>query len=91
MKYSSRCFSATAIVVVLISGCSSSQPQSTVDRETPLTVAAWRSLAPAVKYEFETLELLRANEPKLENERAWSQFMRDVVVPQRQVEFPHDY
>lgn len=87
-----RFLDAMLLATVLIAtGCQRSDPQPSVSKTEPLSVERWRGLEPSVKYEFETLEFLRQCNSKLANERRWNKFVNDVVVPERQVDFPADY
>lgn len=86
-------FLTTALLGIALtaSGCQQSEPQPTVNQDQPLSVPQWRELEAGVKYELETLEVLRQSNPKLTSDRNWEKFKKDVIVPQRQIDFPADY
>ena len=54
-------------------------------------VIDWKKLEVVEKYEPETLDRLKLNDPMLDKERHWNKFMRDVVVPDRRKDIPTDY
>lgn len=75
-----------------LSGCGSQRTAETpAAAEGPVSVEQWRELPVEEKYQPETLERLRASDPELEDERAWSRMMRDVVVPARMQDLPDDF
>jgi len=54
----------------------------------PLTVEEWKGLPAQSKYEVETLERLKLGDPKLQDQRAWDKFTREVLLPARKKERP---
>lgn len=71
---------------VALTGCGSSP--ATSPGETPLTVEEWKALPAQTKYEVETLERLKLGDPKLQDQRAWDKFTREVLLPAKQKERP---
>jgi hypothetical protein len=77
------------LIVTVTAGCGSDQPQRVViDKNEPLTLEVWNTMTVVDKYDFGTLEHLRASDPNLKTEAAWNRFMKDVVVPQRRKDIP---
>lgn len=76
---------------LFIVGCSAKTDERMGTGDQPLTVEEWRHLSVAEKYEPETLEQLRMNDPDFLNEGSWNRFMRDVVVPERRKDIPTHY
>ena len=73
----------TAVAACLLGfavGCGGPRPATTPE-SAPLTLDDWKALPPAVKYQIETFERLKQGDPKLQDERAWQKFSRDVLVP----------
>lgn len=54
----------------------------------PLTVEAWRDLEPTDKYDPSSWERLKLAYPKLNSEKEWDKFMRDVILPERRIDIP---
>ncbi len=82
---------ASPILLGLLMGCGGESNRNVASDNEPLTVEAWKELEVIEKYEPETLERLKLNDPKLTKERNWNKFMRDVVVPERRIDIPTDY
>ena len=77
--------------VIVTSGCGSDSGAEVVFAGGPLTVEQWKELEVVEKYEPETLDRLKLSYPKLEKEKNWNKFMREVVVPERRVDIPTEY
>ncbi|MEQ8790305.1 MAG: hypothetical protein RIC55_28675 [Pirellulaceae bacterium] len=75
---------------LFVLGCFGTPTQEVKELEpkTPLSVDEWKQLPVDVKYENDTFERLKLNDPKLKQDRAWEQFMRTVVVPERKKDIP---
>ncbi|MEL7496547.1 MAG: hypothetical protein AAFN77_02990 [Planctomycetota bacterium] len=82
---------AIIVLLCLFAGCSNNSESAVASKDEPISVEAWKELEVAEKYEPETLDRLKLNDPKLKNERNWNRFMRDVVVPERRIDIPTDY
>ncbi len=55
----------------------------------PLSVEAWMEMDDFImKYDPATFDRLKKGDPKLEDEKAWEDFMRNVVVPERKIDLP---
>jgi hypothetical protein len=74
-----------ALFLAGCSGKSTDAPPETV----PLTVEEWHKIPFEEKYEIETFERLKAGNPKLQNQRAWDQFTRSVILPSRKRDLPN--
>lgn len=73
-----------ALTSLLACGKDSEKPKL-LPEPTPLTVEEWKPLPFFEKFDGATLERLRMHDEKLrKSERAWSKFMREVVIPERQ-------
>lgn len=60
-------------------GCGSTP--ATAPGETPLTVEQWKALPAQTKYEVDTMERLKLGDPKLQDQRTWDKFTREVLLP----------
>lgn len=69
-----------------LAGCGS--PPASAPEERPLTLEQWKALPPETKYEIDTLERLKQGNPKLQDQREWEKFTRDVLLPARKKELP---
>ena len=62
---------------------------SDIPTPSPITLDEWNAMTDiSEKYGIATLERLRASDPRLKSERAWNQFMKEVVGPKMKVEQP---
>jgi hypothetical protein len=73
-------------LVLAAAGCAA-RPSGTPN-DAPLTLEQWKTLPPGDKYDVETFERLKLGHPKLQDQRAWDRFARDVVLPGRKRELP---
>ncbi len=69
-----------AALAGLAAGCGD-RGSTPAPESAPLTLDAWKALAPPGKYDIDALERLKQGEPKLQDERAWQKFSRDVLLP----------
>ncbi len=74
--------------VLLILGCGGEAVENTDGPPPPLTVEAWKELPIEEKYDASTFERLKDADPKLQSDREWDKFMRNVVIPERKVDIP---
>ena len=74
-----------------LAGCHDASNSLVTNRETPITIEAWKELGVNEKYELETFDRLKMSYPKLNDERIWEQFMQTVVVPERRQDIPTSY
>ena len=74
--------------LMLLVGCSGRSQPPAVAEPAELTLEKWKTLSVDIKYDAETLESLRAQDPQLHSDRAWSRFMREVVVAERKQDIP---
>ena len=83
----------TILIIALgaIIGCGQQPAASLSLADQPLSVEEWKSLEVAEKYAPETLDRLKASDPKLSDERHWDKFMIGVVVPERKKDIPTEY
>ena len=75
----------------MFSGCSRQVDDGLVQRNQPLSVEEWKQMDVSVKYAPETFARLKQSDSRLDEERAWDAFMKDVVVPQRKIDIPTPY
>ncbi len=68
-----------ASLVGLAVGCGGSAAPA--PESAPLTLDAWKAMPAGGKYEPHTLERLKQGDPKLQDDRAWEKFTRDVLLP----------
>jgi hypothetical protein len=68
--------------IVFIVGCSRARPA--VVKVEPLTVQEWAALPPPEKYNVDTLERVKAGDPRFQDEQQWDQFTRHVMIPAKQ-------
>ncbi len=83
-----RAFSYWMICMMLIGvmACSPKPEESAeTDRPEVLTVEAWRSLDPSIKFDGTTLEKLRMDNKEFRSSRAWSAFYQEEIRPQMDV------
>ncbi|MBX9680482.1 MAG: hypothetical protein K2X38_17125 [Gemmataceae bacterium] len=69
-----------------LTGCGGGSAPLKGTWEEPLTLAQWKKLPPETKFTVETFEKLKAGEPSLQDEKAWSKFARETVNPARKKE-----
>ena len=75
-------------VCLLYLGCGGTPAPTVVDTE-PLSVEDWKNMDDmTLKYDPSTFDRLKEADPKLQDEKAWDQFMRTIVVPQRKIDIP---
>lgn len=74
-------------LVFIVVGCGSQQSTAPPE-EVPLTVEEWKTLPTQVKFEIETFERLRRGNPKLQEQRDWDKFTREVILPSKRKEMP---
>lgn len=60
------------------------------DDERPLTFEDWKAMPAEAKYRGATFERLKLGDPKLQDDRAWDKFQREVVLPARKKDPPPD-
>lgn len=76
------------LILAALTGCSSSAPPP-VAADGPLTIAEWKAMTDMqTKYDGATMERLQEGEPSLKGEKAWNEFVKTVVVPQRAIDLP---
>lgn len=76
------------LVGVALFGCGSPPPPAPIP-EGPLTIAEWKAMTDMqTKYDGATMERLQQGEPSLQNEKAWREFEKTVIVPQRAIDVP---
>lgn len=73
------------LFVCLVLACSKPLPPPAPETG-PLTVEEWMQIPSSEKYEEQTVNRLRLNDPKLKSERAWEKFKRDVIGKEMQRE-----
>lgn len=73
--------------LAVVVGCGSPS-QVKAPEEIPLTVEEWKTLPPDQKYQIETFERLKAGNPKLQNQKEWDKFTREVILPAKKKDFP---
>jgi hypothetical protein len=71
---------------IAVAGCGSAT--APISKTGPLTVDAWKELDPAEKYDEATFDRLKQHDPKLKSGSEWVQFMRKVVIPERNADMP---
>jgi len=74
------------VVAACLAGCGSPPPSARA--ESPLTLEQWKALPAETKYEIDSLERLKQGSPKLQDQREWEKFTRDVLLPARKKELP---
>jgi hypothetical protein len=75
------------MMVLFAGGCGSTQVQAPPETG-PLTVETWKVLPASEKYDESSFQRLRESDPKLKPDRAWTKFMKDVVIPERKIDIP---
>ena len=73
-------------LALCLPGCGGSRPVA--EKPAPLTVAEWKALPAAQKYEVETLERLKDTDPTFAAPGKWEAFVRTTVIPGRKKELP---
>ncbi|MDG1872469.1 MAG: hypothetical protein P8J27_01060 [Mariniblastus sp.] len=81
----------TLLLPCLLVGCGNVTTDSVNKQDQPLTIQEWKQLDVAEKYEPETFDRLKLNDPKLSQDKHWDQLMRRVVVPERRKDIPTPY
>ena len=85
-----KCY-ALVVIANLIAGCAGEiKPPTTPPAPTPLSLADWRGLPVQEKYDETTFDRLKLQDPKLKNERNWTRFMVETVIPERKKDLPDD-
>ncbi len=80
---------ATCVVLAVLPGCGEEQPPAApAGPPLPLSVEEWKQLPIEVKYDEATFDRLRDKDAKLQNDRNWHRFMKEVVVPERKLDIP---
>jgi hypothetical protein len=67
------------VLASAVVGCGS--PPAPTPEEAPLTVEQWKAMPVSEKYEVETFERLKAGSPKLQSQKEWDKFTREVILP----------
>jgi hypothetical protein len=75
-------------LTLLVVGCGQ-HPCDVAPVDTPLTLEQWKALPPQTKYEIATLERLKQGNPKLQDQREWDKFTRNVLLPSKKKELPN--
>ncbi|WP_417744593.1 hypothetical protein [Rosistilla oblonga] len=80
---------SACVLFAVLSGCGEEQPPAApAGPPLPLSVEEWKQLPIEVKYDEATFDRLRDKDPKLQNDRNWHRFMKEVVVPERKLDIP---
>ncbi len=74
--------------VLLILGCGGEVVEENDGPPPPLTVEAWREMPIQEKYDGATFERFKDADPKLKSPREWDKFMREVIIPERNIDIP---
>ncbi|MCA9174211.1 MAG: hypothetical protein KDB14_06960 [Planctomycetales bacterium] len=83
-------WSASLLVLIAAAGCGNSPEPPETSLSGPLSIEQWRTLPTDLKYSPNTFERIRAQVLELQDERAWSRFMIETVVPERRRDLPDD-
>lgn len=75
---------AALTLAVGLAGCGKTAPQE----PPPLSLADWKTLPPAQKYDDDVLDRLKRSDSKWSSDEAWDAFTRSVIVPSRRRDFP---
>ena len=78
-----------AYVLLLLMVCGASgcaRKSAAAPKQEPLSVEQWKALQPSQKYDVDTLERVKAGEPRFQDEEAWDQFVRAVMLPAKRRE-----
>lgn len=82
-----RILLAAALVAVV--GCGGElKPPPLPEPLQPLSVEEWKTLPALEKYDGETLDRLRIDNPDLKSDAFWDKFFQEVVVPSRKIDVP---
>jgi hypothetical protein len=74
----------------LLVGCGSPPPPPPPAAPTALSLDEWRAITVVEeKYDGATLDRLRMSDPQLQNERTWTIYMNQHVIPERQKDIPY--
>ncbi len=84
MRISVRILAVGSLIVAPL-GCNASTTP-TPDEQQPLTVEEWKNMPTEAKYQGATFERLKLGEPKLQDDRGWDKFQREVLLPARKKE-----
>lgn len=76
---------AALLAALATAGCG---PSPRPGPEPPLAVADWKALPADRKYAAETLERVRAGDPKFAADGAWDEFLKSTVAPARKKDLP---
>lgn len=77
------------LITLLLSGCSQKeQGPRPIETPKPLSLADWKGLPIDIKYDEATFERLKLADPKLQDARAWHDFMAKEIIPERKVDIP---
>ena len=79
---------ACILGALVFAGCGDDGPPTLPPAPTPLSVAEWKTLEIPIKYDEGTFDRLKMNDPKLQTDRGWDRFMREVIVPERKKDIP---
>lgn len=73
-----------------LTGCGgpSFKPTLNPPPPTPLSLDDWKSLPLSEKYDGVTFDRLRMNDPQLRSDAAWDDFMKRVIIPERNRDIP---
>jgi len=78
-----------ALVFATVTGCGDKvTPPAPAPAATTLSLEDWRKLPVELKYDGDTLDRLRMNDPRLQNERAWQAYMMQNIIPERKKDIP---
>lgn len=76
------------LILATLAACSSPAPPPVVEAGT-LSIAEWKAMTDMqAKYDGGTMERLQEGEPQLKDEKAWNEFVKTVIVPQRAIDMP---
>ena len=75
------------VLVSLLSSTGWGRNRGAAGPPGPLSSAVWSALPAETKFEIDTLERLKAGEPKLQDDKEWDRFARKVLLPAQKKEF----
>lgn len=85
--YISLAFAVLAIAA--FAGCGGEPKPAPLAPPTALTLEEWKAMTDIPdKYDGATLDRLRMGNPKLQSERAWDAYIKQVIVPERKKDIP---
>ena len=79
-------WTALLILTIFVVGCGKKKPRLETE---PLTMEDWMVMPAETKYEFATIERLKAGTPKFRNDDEWDKFAHAVMIPARKKELPN--